>query len=320
MSLVSVVVPFFNEEKALPELMRRLDAVAESAEHDFEVILVDNASTDASREIVLDRCRANTSYRYIRFSRNFGPSVEASLSAGYRVASGDAVVVLYSDLQDPPELIPRLIEEWEAGADVVYGQQTARRGEPPWRRLAVRLFYRIMNRMSDSPVQLHAGDFRLISRRVKDVLNDLPETVRFTRALIPWIGFRQVEVPYVRNPRHSGASKANLSAISSTALTALTSFSLKPLQLVSSIGLVIAVFSVLGMVSYGIFFALGRTIPGVATIVILLFFSLGVNMVILGLIGAYVGRIFLEVKRRPLYVVEDTVNVVGPGWVDPSQT
>ncbi|MEX2322715.1 MAG: glycosyltransferase family 2 protein [Acidimicrobiia bacterium] len=306
MALITVVIPIYNEVGTLSELLRRLNLVREGlSDHELELVFVDNASDDGSGEEIARLAASDPSIRYVRFSRNFGPSVEASMTAGFRVARGDAVVVLYSDLQDPPELIPAMVEAWEQGADVAYGRQRRRQGESRTRRTAIRVFYRLMTRTSDSPMHTDSGDFRLVSRRVCMALLAMPERVRYTRGLISWLGFRQVPIEYDRQPRTAGRSKANFAAISRTALNAITSFSLRPLQLLTAAGFAIAAAASVGALAYFVLFIIGRTLPGVTTLALLLLFSIGVNMAAVGLIGEYVGRIYMEVKARPLYVIDE---------------
>lgn len=302
---ISIIIPLYNEEESLPKLFERLDAVCAELEVETEKILIDNCSDDLSPIICRQKVSEDESYTYIRFSRNFGPSVDASIAAGYALAAGDAAIVLYSDLQDPPEAIPEFVAKWRDGYDVVYGVQKMRHGEPLWRRLLVRIFYRLMARISDVSVPVDAGDFRLISRRVMDVLNNLGETARYTRGLISWIGFRQTSVVYERDPRSGGKSKANLLAIIRTALTAITSFSLGPLRLMTAIGAFVSGFSTIAIIG-SIFIAIfGQPLPGMTTLVVLNLFILGLLMLSVGLLGEYIGRIHTESKKRPLYIIDE---------------
>lgn len=305
---LSIVIPVYNEEAALPKLFAKLMELRAQLASNMQVIFVDNCSTDSSRELILEECRVQQDYQYIRFSRNFGPTVEASITAGYRAATGDAIVVLYSDLQDPPELILDFERLWLEGYDVVYGQQTSRNGEPLWRRTSVRIFYRRMEKMAESPVPANAGDFRLISRRVRDALLDMGETARYTRGLVAWVGYRQTAVPYARAPRDSGKSKANFFAVSRTAMTAVTSFSMGPLRMLTAVGAVMSAICFLLILGYAVMWLLGQPLPGLTTVITLILFSAGANFAALGLIGEYIGRITTEVKHRPLYIVAESAN------------
>lgn len=307
--LLSIIIPLYNEEVALPELFRRLNLCLVELPCKYELIFVDNCSEDASGSLITMRASEDARIKYIKFSRNFGPSVEASLAAGYSQSKGDAAIVLYSDLQDPPELIPEFVRLWLEGFDVVYGIQLRRKGEPLWRRLAVRMFYKIMTVLSDVPIVPNSGDFRLVSRRVIDVLNAFPERTRYNRGLISWVGYPSIGIPYSRDPRNSGKSQAGFFAIVRTAFTAITAFSVKPLRLLTGIGITISFFSLLMTFGLILQWLIGNPLPGLTTVMVLILLSLGINMAAIGIVGEYIGRIQLEVKRRPLYVIDTTVNI-----------
>jgi dolichol-phosphate mannosyltransferase len=254
----------------------------------------------------------------MRFSRDF--NVEASMSAGYRVAAGDAIVVLYSDLQDPPEVIPRFIEKWQEGWDVVYGVRSVRPGEARWRNMAVSLAYRIIAWFSEVPIPRNAGDFRLISRRVRDALDDCAEYNRYMRGLIAWLGFRQVGIEYTRRPRFAGASKAPFFALVTFVFSAITSFSLRPLRIFSILGFALVTLSLVAVPVYVVLYAMGNPPPGITTLIVLALLAIGINSLGIGILGEYLGRTYAETKRRPLYVVEETVNLDLPqGWTDRSE-
>jgi glycosyltransferase involved in cell wall biosynthesis len=307
--MLSVIIPVYNEEENLPELIERLTSVRQGLNLETELIFVDNCSTDTTGEIITKYAANDSSVKYIRFSRNFGPTVEASLAAGYLYSKGDAAIVIYSDLQDPPELIPQFVRNWEAGFDIVYGVQTKRKGEPAWRRAGVRLFYNLFKSISEAPTMQNSGDFKLISRRVIDQLNQLTERARFSRGLISWLGFSSVGVAYEREPRTKGKSNAHLFAIIGTAFTGLTSFSLRPLRILTGVGFATTLFSGITMAWHVIVALVGQPQPGITTLAVLSLLTMGLNMGALGLIGEYVGRIQLEVKQRPLFVVDKSINV-----------
>jgi glycosyltransferase involved in cell wall biosynthesis len=307
--ILSIIIPVYNEEDTIPELVARLDRVCSELSLKTEKIFVDNRSTDSSPEIIRGVIAVDKSYRMIRFSRNFGPSVEASITAGYRLCQGDAAVVLYSDLQDPPELIPEMVRLWRDGYDVVYSVQTQRHGEPLWRRLAVKTFYRLLQRLAESSVPANAGDYRLVSRQVLNALADFPERARYTRGLVSWVGFKQIAIPYQRQPRFQGKSKANVFAITRTALLAITSFSLYPLRALTGLGFACAAISFSAIVIYALIFFFGVTVPGLTTLITIMLFSLGVTTASIGLLGEYVGKILTEAKMRPLYVIDEVVNL-----------
>lgn len=306
---LSVIVPFYNERGTLDETIARLRQILEEIGIGWELLLIDNRSTDGSFEVAKTAAQSDTRIKVIRFSRNFGPSVEASIAAGFEACTGDAAIVVYSDLQDPPELIPRFVEAWVEGSDVVYGVQTGRPGDPKWRNTLVQAFYRLLARLSDTPIHPNSGDYKLISRRVIDVLNSMPERARFSRGMISWIGFTGTPIYYSRMPRKSGKSKSNLWAISHTALTGITSFSLKPLRMLSLIGLVTTLVSLAGLIAVLVQWLFGQTLPGLTSVLALMLLMLGLNMGSIGLLGEYLGRIQVEVKLRPLYIIDEQLNV-----------
>lgn len=306
---LSVIVPFYNEESNLNAVIERIKNSVEKTNVFWEILLIDNCSTDSSFDISKKSCELDQRIKLVRFSRNFGPSVEASIAAGFDLCTGDAAIVIYSDLQDPPELIPRFLKAWENGADVVYGVQTARQGDPKWRNFLVNRFYKFLEKISDTPIHPKSGDFKLVSRKVIDLLNTFPEKARFSRGLISWIGFTSVPVYYSREPRKSGKSKSNFWAISFTALTAITAFSLKPLRLLTIMGFILFLSSIIGILTVLFFWVYGQTVPGMTSVIVLLLMLIGVNMGSIGLLGEYVGRIQMEVKSRPLYIINQKINL-----------
>lgn len=234
--LVSIIVPALNEEESIPRLESELAAVFASLPYRFEFIVIDNGSSDRTPELVKEICSRDPRWKYLRFSRNF--TVEMSITAGYRYASGDAMIVLYSDLQDPPTAIPSLLNKWQEGYDVVYGVRTVRPGDPKLRNLSVKIAYRLIAWFSDFEIPKDTGDFRLITRQVRDALARCGEYNRYMRGLIAWLGFRQTGVLYERRPRNAGVSKAPFWPTFFFMINAITSFSLKPLRLFSALGIV----------------------------------------------------------------------------------
>jgi glycosyltransferase involved in cell wall biosynthesis len=305
--LVSIIVPARNEEGNIERLETELNEALSPLPHDFEFILVDNHSEDRTGALVKEICLRDPRWRYIRFSRDF--SVEMSITAGYQAAQGEAIIVLYSDLQDPPSVIPALLKRWEEGYDVVYGVRTARPGDAWWRNIAVHLAYRLISRLSDIPIPVDTGDFRLISRRIRDVLVQLPEQSRYMRGLVAWLGFRQVGIPYARRPRHAGRSKGPVGSLLVFTLNAISSFSMKPLRLFTMFGLVAVLGSSIAALAYSLLALFGAPPSGVTTIIVLLWLIFGFNMLGIGMLGEYLGRTYLEVKGRPLFIVEETLNV-----------
>ena len=308
MTKLSIIVPFYNEEKGLSSFYNRTIKVLESIEYDYELIYVDNCSQDNSVLLVLDQIKVNSKIKYIKMSRNFGPSVEASISAGLENCSGDAAIILYSDLQDPPEVMVQFIKEWEQGFDVVYGRQIKRKGDPVWRNFLVRSYYRIFAFLSDVDLPSNSGDFRLVNRKVIDALNSIPEKARYFRGLSSWVGFKSLAVDYEREPRLSGKSTANLFAITRTAFTAITSFSVKPLRIITFFGFGSLITSVIFTVVLFVNWLFDNSIPGLTSITVLILITSAINLLSLGILGEYVSRIQTEVKNRPVYLIDSKIN------------
>ncbi len=305
--LISIVIPARNEEANIAKLEAELKAALDPLPYRFEYVVIDNHSADHTGELVKEICRRDARWKYLRFSRDF--TVEMSITAGYHYAQGDAIVVLYSDLQDPPDVIPRLIAKWREGNDVVYGVRTVRRGDPKWRNAAVASAYRIIASFADVPIPQNAGDFRLITRQVRDALEQCREYNRYMRGLIAWLGFRQASVPYERRPRTAGVSKAPFWELLFFVFNAVTSFSLKPLRLFLLLGVILISLSILSIPVYTYLYFIGRAPPGITTLVILSFLGIGLNSLGIGVLGEYLGRTYVEVKKRPLYVVQEAINL-----------
>lgn len=305
--LVSIVIPALNEEENIPRLEKELLAAVDPLPHRFEFILIDNCSSDRTGDLARQLCARDPRWRYIRFSRNF--TGEMSITAGYHFAKGEAIIVLHSDLQDPPSVIPSLLTKWREGYDVVYGLQTARHGDPGWRNAAARASYKFINWCSDVDIPLNAGDFRLITRQVRDALDRCSEVNRYNRGLIAWLGFRQTGVPYERQPRKAGNSKLPFWPLVFFMLNAVTSFSLKPLRMFTFMGFGLLVISLVAAIAYALIAVFGSPVPGLTTIIVLLLAAIGINSLGIGVLGEYVGRTYAEVKRRPLYVLHHTANL-----------
>jgi glycosyltransferase involved in cell wall biosynthesis len=301
---LSVVVPMYNEEDNIDLLFESLISVINRLNISYEVICIDDGSTDNTFKKLLDCYKKNAQIKIIRFSRNFGK--EIAVTAGLNYSSGQAVVPIDSDLQDPPEVIEQLLNKWREGYDVVYAVRQSRPGEGPLKRFTAHLFYRVINLLSNTPIPKDTGDFRLFDRRVVEVLNKIPERTRFMKGLFAWVGFRQVGVPYDREPRRLGRTKWNYWKLWNFALDAVTLFSTIPLRLWSYIGFVISLLSFL----YGAFLIirtliLGVDVPGYASIMVAILFLGGLQLISLGIIGEYLGRVYAEAKARPLYVVKE---------------
>lgn len=308
--LVSIVIPARNEEGNIARLQTELLAAVAGLPYEFEFIVIDNASEDQTGGLVKAICARDPRWKYMRFSRNF--SVEMSITAGYRAANGQAIIVLYSDLQDPPEVIPRFLQKWKEGFDVVYGVRQVRPGEPVWRNLLVKYVYRTIVWAAEVPIPLDAGDFRLITKEVRDALEQCDEYNRYLRGLIAWLGFRQIGIPYARRARFSGVSKAPFWEMVFFAFNGITSFSLKPLRLFTIFGGIVLGVSGVAILIYTTLFLSGSPPPGITTIIVLLIIAIGLNSFGIGVLGEYLGRTYSEVKRRPLYIVSESVNLPEP--------
>jgi glycosyltransferase involved in cell wall biosynthesis len=320
--LISICVPVFNEERNIEPLYQALGPVMQqvSERYDFEMLFTDNHSTDRTFEVLAGLASSDPRLRAIRFSRNFG--FQRSIFTAYSNARGDAAVQIDCDLQDPPSLILDFLQKWEAGYQVVYGIRTAR--QENWGMNATRkIFYRLIDSLSEDPLPHDAGDFRLVDRRVLNELLKFEDYQPYLRGAIATLGFEQIGIPYARAERQRGESKFSFGQLMALALDGILNHSVVPLRIATYLGLFISVVTFLGIVSYGV----GRIVlgkdwpPGFATIVILILGSLSLNALFLGVIGEYLGRIYRQVKRRPLTIVERELNApevspiaASPGW------
>jgi polyisoprenyl-phosphate glycosyltransferase len=301
--LLSVVVPVFNETDVLVEFHRRLSAVLDSAQLPSQIIYINDGSTDLSLHVLRELRSRDGRVAILNLSRNFGK--EIAVTAGLDHAEGDAAIVIDADLQDPPEVILCLLAKWHEGYDVVYATRRERLGETWLKRATAKLFYRVMHGIGDVDIPEDTGDFRLLNRRCLDVLASCRERRRFMKGLFAWVGFNQVAVSYDRAPRFAGSTKWNYWRLWNLAIEGITSFTIAPLKAAMYCGLTTAMTAFI----YGVFIMtrtllLGREVPGYASLMTAILFLAGVQLIALGVIGEYVGRIFIEVKGRPLYVLD----------------
>jgi dolichol-phosphate mannosyltransferase len=299
----SLVVPIYNEQAVLPLLLRRLDALIDALDAPAEAILVDDGSSDASSIVLEAKARADARYRYIRLSRNFGQ--QAAITIGMKRAAGQAAIVMDGDLQDPPEVVLDMVAKWKQGAHVVYAERLTRDGESAFKRFTAELFYRVIGRLSEVDIPRNVGDFRLVDRKALDAFLAMPERDRFVRGMFAWVGFRQAVVKFHRPPRAAGESKYSPAKLLRLAISGVVSFSDAPLRLALWAGLAISSVAIL----YGLWVIAMWTMNadfarGWSSLAVLVTFIGGANMLMTGVLGVYVGRIYSEVKRRPLYVVE----------------
>jgi len=304
--LLSVVVPVYNEAEGIDAFYERAKAAfAALPDLDHEILFVDDGSSDGSLERLAALSRGDPAVRVLKFSRNFGHQI--AITAGIDHAEGDAVVVIDADLQDPPEVVRDFVDRWREGYDVVFGMRAERDGETRAKLFTARVFYRVLRRFTQVEIPVDVGDFRLMSRRAADVLRGMREKDRFVRGLVSWLGFRQVGVPYRRDPRFAGETKYPYRKMIKFAVDGITSFSTAPLKLASWLGYLSSILAFLYLASVFVQKLMGGTVQGWATIMVGLLFLGGVQLICLGIIGEYIGRIFNEIKPRPMYVVEEVI-------------
>ena len=310
MKKLSIVVPLYNEEEVIMECYNRISIVCNSIEnYEYEIIFVNDGSKDNTMEILEKITNMNRSVKAISFSRNFGH--QCAVTAGLKYVTGDAIVIIDSDLQDPPELIPEMLKLWEEGNEVIYGKRKKRKGESKFKLLSASMFYRTLNALADVEIPKDTGDFRLVDRKVVDVINAMPEHNKFLRGLFSWTGFKQYAFEYERKERFAGKTKYPLKKMLKLATDGIIGFSTKPLKILGSLGLfsifisfVILVYSILSFA-----FKWNNITPGWTSIMVAITFFAGVQLLSLWMISEYIGRIYDETKKRPQYIVDKTINI-----------
>jgi glycosyltransferase involved in cell wall biosynthesis len=309
-SRLSVIVPGLNEERGIPPLVERLQPVLERLDVDWDVIFVDDGSTDGTMALLRELNARDPRFKAVSLSRNFGKEIAAA--AGLAYATGDAAVLMDADLQHPPELIADFVQHWRQGADMVYGKRIDRDADGLMHRIAARLFYSLFQRLSGTSLPTGAGDFRLFDRKAIDAMNRMGERVRFNKGLYAWMGFRTVGVPFTVPPRTTGNSRWRPGRLTRFALDGLASFSTVPLKVWSYLGLIISLFAFCyAMVILLKTLIYGTDVPGFPTLVISVMFFAGVQLISLGVLGEYLGRMYEEVKGRPLFLVAEELGT-GP--------
>ena len=307
----SLVVPIFNEEETLSELARRLTLLLDALDGPAEVVLVDDGSGDRSYELMVAARETDPRFKVLRLSRNFGHQI--AITAGMDVAAGNAVIVMDADLQDPPEVVLEMAARWREGFDVIYGVREERPGETRFKKATASAFYRLLRRISNIDVPLDVGDFRLVDRRALEAFKSMRETNRYVRGMFSWIGFRQIGVTFQRDERFAGDTKYPLTKMLKFATDGVVSFSAAPLRLALNLGFAVSALSfAFGVVALISKLAGLYSIPGLASIAVLVAFLGGIQLLVLGLMGEYIARIHDEVKDRPLYLVRDTHGFQGP--------
>lgn len=298
----SIVAPVWNEVASLPEFLSRVTEIMEKSSDSWELVVVDDGSTDGSSDILLKHAEKDARIKPVIFARNFGHQI--AVTAGLDFSQGDAVVIIDADLQDPPEIIPELIAKWKEGYEVVYAVRKDRKGESFFKRVTAKFFYRIINRITAIDIPLDTGDFRLMDRRVVDVLNQMREHHRFLRGMSAWVGFNQTGVPYERAARFAGQTHYTLSKMLRLASTAITGFSFFPLQVATYLGFMSAAIATVAIpVVIALRLAGNEAFFGQATTLIAVLFFGGVQLISLGILGEYIGRLYDEARGRPLYIV-----------------
>jgi dolichol-phosphate mannosyltransferase len=305
--LISIVIPAYNEESVIEELKKRLQNIMNTCpDYDFEVIIVENGSFDSTFERLISIHHEDPRFKIVQLSRNFG--CDGGITAGLAYANGDAAVIMNADLQDPPELIPRFIQEWEAGNEIIYGVIKRREGVNLIRRILSRLAYMIIFRLSNHMIPENASDFRLIDRKVYTIINSLKEKNKFLRGLVVWTGFKQRGIPFERQPRFAGESKADFKTVWNVAMNGIFSFSYFPLKIATFMGFLLSTLSfVLALVEIYLYLAFGREVPGFTTLILVILFCFGMIFLMFGIMGTYIERIYDEVKQRPNYIVNNEI-------------
>jgi glycosyltransferase involved in cell wall biosynthesis len=313
--LISLIVPVYNEDEAIPLFLAEVDRRLVIPDARLELVFVNDGSKDGTLTQLLAAAAARADVTLVNLSRNFGK--EAAMTAGLDHARGDAVVLMDVDLQDPPELVAVFVEKWREGYDIAYGLRESRSGETRLKTITARMFYAWFNRISDTAIPPNVGDFRLLDRRVVEALRRLPERGRFMKGLFAWVGFPSIAVPFERPARQAGETKWNYWRLWNFAIEGIVSFSTAPLKIWTYLGLSLAGVSIL----YAIFillrvFLVGVDVPGYASLILILLFGTALNLISLGMIGEYIGRLFVETKQRPVYLVEGLYR--GQGRAEPS--
>lgn len=306
--IFSIIVPVYNEELVLNECYKRLKNVLDTTKEFYEIIFINDGSVDSTLEKAIALTRIDPKIKIINFSRNFGHQL--AITAGMDNAMGNAIIIIDADLQDPPEIILDMIKKWKEGYEVVYGKRIKRKGEGLFKKLSAKIFYRALKSMTTVDIPVDTGDFRLIDRKVCNALRQLPERNRYVRGLVSWVGFKQCAVEYNRDERFAGNTKYPLKKMLKFASDGITAFSYKPLKLATYIGVGVSGLSFILIISviYQKLFT-SRTIQGWASLAALALFFNGVVLIMLGIIGEYIGRIFDEVKGRPQYIISEKIGI-----------
>ena len=309
MKKISVIVPMYYEEKVAEECYKRLTACLQKlTDYTYEIIIIDDGSKDKTLEILENIASKDDKVKVISFSRNFGH--QAAVTAGLKHVSGDAIIIIDADLQDPPELIPQMIQLWEQGNEIIYAKRKKRKGESPFKLLSAKLFYQILNALSDTEIPKDTGDFRLVDKKVVDTINNMPEHNKFLRGLFSWVGYKQIPFEYEREERFAGKTKYPLRKMLKLASDGIISFSTKPLKLVGLLGFISIIISILiliyALLSY--FLKLNQLSAGWTSLMVAITFFAGLQLLSIWLMSEYIGRIYDETKQRPQFIINKKIN------------
>lgn len=314
MKTISLVIPMYNEEKVIEECYQRMRNVFSKIEnYDYEIIVINDGSEDKTEVLITTIAQKDEKVKVITFSRNFGH--QAAVTAGLQKVTGDAVVIIDADLQDPPEEIPNMIALWEQGNEVIYAKRKTRKGESIFKVLSAKMFYQTLNVLSDVEIPKDTGDFRLVDRKVVDTINQLPEHNKFLRGLFSWVGFKQIPYEYERQERFAGKTKYPLRKMLRLASDGIISFSTKPLKLLGIFGIISIVisFAVLLYAILSYLFQFNNIMSGWTSIMVAITFFAGVQLVSIWIMAEYIGRIYDETKRRPEYIIKEEINIKKDG-------
>lgn len=310
MKKISIVIPVYNEEKILEISYKKIKSILENIDqYDYEIIFVNDGSKDQTLSILELISKENNKIKILSFSRNFGQ--EAALTAGLKCVTGDAIVIIDADLQDPPELIPEMLKLWEQGNEVVYGKRKRRKGESAFKLLSAKMFYKTLNALSDVEIPKDTGDFRLVDKKVVEVINSMPEHNKFIRGLFSWVGFKQYAYEYKRNERIAGNSKYPFKKMWKLATDGIVSFSTKPLKIVGGIGILTIILSICILIYSLVSFALklNNLIPGWTSIMVAITLFSGVQLLSIYIMSGYISRIYDETRKRPEYIIDKKINI-----------
>ncbi len=302
---ISVVVPCYNDDEVLDALAARLRSVLAAQQWEYEIILVDDGSADRTWPNIRELSMADNHIVGIRLSRNHGHQL--AITAGMAQATGDRILTIDSDLQDPPELVSEMMKLMDAGADVVYGQRKSRQGVPHWKKFAYKTFYKLLSGIAGSDIPPDTGDFRLMSRRVADLLKKMPEHYRFIRGMVSWLGYKQVPLLYHRDARHAGESGYTLTKLFRFAFDGITSFSIQPLRIASLFALFTGFLAICSLIFVIVGWWMRRPVQGWTSLAVIILLLGSMQLFVLGIIGEYLGRLFIESKQRPLYIIAEVV-------------